>query len=159
MKKILALFATLFLLVFAWVPSASAEEAIPAIAVAQVKVDSVSNVSEAYAAAYADETMTKEELVAKAAILKRNYNYLVAQSRLPAQSKRQRAILDMQTAVTEAELKFINLRLARLSMEANVAGELPWNAGATAAYRELRESTEAKDAYSEALNAIQLAVP
>lgn len=158
MRKLFAVAVTLLLFIFTWVPVASAEEAIPAVAIAQAKVDGVSRISEAYASAYADETMTRGELVAKVAILERNYNDLMAQSRLPAQNERQRAILDIQTAVTKAELKLINLRLARLSMETCATGELPCNASIASA-RELQESAEAKDAYARALNTIRFAVP
>lgn len=188
MKKIIALLATLFLLVFAWMPSAVANENDPALAVAEAAIIGISKVSEAYAAAQADETMTVKELSAKAVTLKEESElyeatakmlktmdetptmkylgeerrlsgtYHVTEYKYPARDVRRYAVLAIKSAVANAELKFVNLRLARLSMETCVTGELPCNAR-TASARALHESAEAKDAYTEALNTIRFAVP
>lgn len=56
--------------IFAWIPTASAGETDPAVvATAEAIKEGASRLSAAKAAAYAEETMTKEELMVKAASL------------------------------------------------------------------------------------------
>lgn len=185
MKKILALLTTLFLFVSAWAPAASAGETDPAVAVAEAAVIGISEVSEAYATAHADETMTREELAAKAASLRQESGlykttakmlktmeespsvkylgeekrlsgvYSVTEYKYPARDERRHAVLAIKAVVTDAKLEFINLRLAR----SEACGTGSSRCSATAAPLALQESVRAKDAYARALNTIKFAVP
>lgn len=161
MKRLFAIVVTLFLFVFALIPTASAGDAELTLAVAKMKVDSVSRVSEAYAAAYADETMTREELMVKAAAktadLERVTGVYNAEYKHPVRDEHRLAILTIQVAVMAAELKFINLRLARFSSKDCVIGKC--KPALATAYKEMNEGAQAKDAYAKALNTIRLAVP
>lgn len=70
MRKYTTIAVMLFFAAIAWAPiPAIASETDPAIAVAEAITDSASRLSTAKTAAYADETMTRMELTAKAAAL------------------------------------------------------------------------------------------
>lgn len=179
----------LFMFVIAWTPFSAIAETDPAVAVAEAAVIGISKVSEAYAAAYADETMTREGLMAKAATLRQESDlykatakmlktmeetpsvkylgeerrlsgvYSVTEYKYPARDERRHAVLAIKTVVADAELEFVNLRLARLLMEACANGNIQCEAMLVPAYRALHESAEAKDTYTKALNTIRFAVP
>lgn len=185
MRKYLAIAVMLFLAAITWAPTAHADETDPAVAVAEAAVIGISKVSEAYATAHADETMTREELAAKAASLRQESGlykatakmlktveetpsvkylgeekrlsgvYSVTEYKYPARDERRHAVLAIKAVVADTELEFINLRLAR----SEACGANSSRCSATSAPLALQESVRAKDAYTRALNTIRFAVP
>lgn len=174
--------------IFAWIPTAFAGETDPAVATAEAIKEGASRLSAAKAAAYAEETETKESLMAKAASLEQeleryktaakelqaentpiSVKYLGQENRLNGNQEvteyiyvlsgdKRHAALAIKTATAETELGFVNLRLSRI-----VGGEFPCHTKdsrcKSAMAKWQLENSQAQESYKGALREIRMFVP
>lgn len=188
MRKYITIAVMLFFAVIAWAPiSAIAGEADPAIAVAEAITDGASRLSVAKTAAYADETMTRRELKAKAAALEQELEHykttakvLQTTENMPISVKysgqekrlsgnqevteymylfndRRHAVLTIKTATAEAELRFIKLRLSRVAEREWPCLTESVSCGTVIALT--KRKNEAEESYNSTLQTIRMFVP
>ncbi len=177
-------------MVIVWAPiPAVASEADPAIATAEAIKEGASRLSAAKAAAYTEETETKEGLMAKATALKQeirlykatakmlqtpenmpiSVKYLGEERRLIGNQEvtehvylfddKRHAVLAIKTATADAELSFINFRLSRIAEREWPCRAESSRCNSSVISETTKKNQEARESFLGALNTIRIFAP